>query len=232
MQRRHFLALLGAAFGASALRPAYALSVDQLATGDVASGLKEALTRGCTAAVGTLGVPGGFLDSQRFRIPLPPAIAKVEGGLRMLGMGSQADDLVTAMNRAAEAAVPEAKTLLLQAVKGMSVDDAKGILTGGDDAATQYFKRTTQQPLGEKFLPIVREATAKVGLAQRYNALAGKASSLGLVKGDDANLEQYVTSRALDSLYTLVGEQEKAIRQDPVGQGSKLLSKVFGALGH
>ena len=209
--------------------PGFALSLDALSNADVSAGLKEALNKGSAAAVAQLGQQGGFLNSSRFKIPLPPAVAKLESGLRLFGMGDQADALVVSMNRAAEAAVPEAKALLVDAVKKMSVEDAKGILTGGNDAVTQYFRRTTQAPLMEKFLPIVRQATAKLGLAASYNQLAGKASSFGLVKAEDANLEQYVATRALDSLYTLIGEQEKAIRQDPVGQGTALLSKVFGA---
>ncbi len=209
--------------------PACAGALDLLSNADVSAGLKEALSKGTGVAVAQLGATDGFLGNPRFRIPLPPTVAKLESGLRMFGMGAQADELITAMNRAAEAAVPEAKTLLLDSVKKMSLEDAKGILTGGNDAATQYFKRTTQAPLMEKFLPIVRQATAKLGVAQSYNQLAGKAASFGLVKAEDVNLEQYVASKALDSLYTVIGEQEQAIRQDPVGQGTKLLTKVFGA---
>ena len=228
MPTRLRLALLAALALPCATLPAMAGPIDLLSTADVSAGLKEALSKGSVAA-GQLGAADGFLGNSRFKIPLPPAVAKLESGLRMFGMGPQADELVTAMNRAAEAAVPEARTLLLESVKKMSVEDAKGILTGGNDAATQYFRRTTQTPLLEKFLPIVHQATAKVGVAQSYNQLAGKASSFGLVKAEDANLDQYVAGKALDSLYTVIGEQEQAIRQDPVGQGTKLLTKVFGA---
>jgi enolase len=148
----------------------------------------------------------------------------------MMGMGKQFDELVLSMNRAAEAAVPEAKALLVDAVKKMSVEDAKKILTGGDTAGTEYFKQHTEAPLSKKFLPIVKQATDRVGLAQQYNSLASQAKPFGLVKDDQATVEQYVTKKALDGLYLMIAEEEKAIRKDPVGQSSALLKKVFGAL--
>lgn len=214
-----------------ALMPLHAADpLDLLSKSDATAGLREALTRGATAAVEDLGKPGGFLDSDRFRIPLPPALDKASSAMRMLGMGGKADELRTAMNRAAEAAVPEARTLLVNAVKSMSVEDAKGILTGGDDAATQYFKRSTHDQLTARFLPIVHQATAKVGLAEAYDRYAGQGEQLGLVKPEDAKLDPYVTAKALDALYALIADKEKAIRADPVGQGSQLLGKVFGAV--
>ena len=135
------------------------------------------------------------------------------------------------MNRAAEAAVPEAKTLLLGSVKQMSLTDAKGILTGGDDAATQYFKKTTSTEMGAKFLPIVTKATENVQLAQQYNKFAEMGSKFGLVKKENVNLEQYVTQKTLDGVYLMIAQEEKAIRKDPVGQASSLIKKVFGSLG-
>ncbi len=146
-------------------------------------------------------------------------------------MGKQADELILRMNRAAEAAVPEAKALLVDSVKKMSLTDAKGILTGGDDAATQYFKKTTSAPMTEKFLPIVKKATEDVKLAQQYNKFAELDSQFWLVKKDQANLEQYVTQKTLDGVYLMMAEEEKAIRKDPVGQASGLIKKVFGAIG-
>jgi hypothetical protein len=150
--------------------------------------------------------------------------------MRKLGMGKRADELITTMNRAAEAAVPEAKELLVNAVKQMSLQDAKAILTGGDDSATQYFKRTTSAPLTEKFLPIVKKATEKVKLAEKYNRYAKQAAKLGLLDEKDASLEDYVTQKALDGLFFMVAEEERAIRKNPLGQASSLLQKVFGAL--
>ena len=198
---------------------------------DRTAALRTALTQGAQAAVGKLGVVDGFLGNPEVKIPLPGKLAKGEKLLRTFGLGAQADELVTAMNRAAEAAVPEAKTLLVDSVKQMSVQDATSILTGPDDAATQYFKRTTSEKLAAKFLPIVQKATAKVGVAQKYNAVAGKAQQYGLVGASDASVESYVTQKTLDGLFLMMAKEEKAIRDDPLGQSSKLLKKVFGAVG-
>jgi hypothetical protein len=150
--------------------------------------------------------------------------------MRSLGQGHRVDELVTSMNRAAEAAVPEATELLVSAVKSMSLSDAKGIVKGGETSVTQFFVGKTREPLGAKFLPIVTRATEQVSLAQKVNALAGKASRLGLTKRKDMNIEQYVTGKSLDGLFFMIGEEEKKIRQDPVGTGSDILKKVFGAL--
>lgn len=209
---------------------AHALSLDSLSNKDAAAGLKEALTQGAGKAVGLLGKTDGFLGNPQVKIPLPDSLQQVEGLMRGLGMGKYADELVTTMNRAAEAAVPEAKTLLINAIKQMSVQDAKTILTGGDDAATQYFRRTTAEPLGAKFKPIVQKAVARVKLADKYDQFAGKAAKLGLVKESDAHLENYVTQKALDGLFLMIAEEEKAIRKDPVGAAGGLAQKVFGLL--
>ena len=225
--------LTAALLGASFLMPLPARAADPLALlskADASAGLKEALGRGAEAAVQELGKADGFLGSDRFRIPLPPALDKAAQGLRMIGMGGKADELVTAINRAAEAAVPEARTLLVDAVRNMSVKDAKGILSGPDDAATQYFRTATRDKLAARFLPIVHQATAKVGLAQAYDRYAGQVAQFGVVKPEDAKLDPYVAGKALDALYALIAEKEKAIRADPVGQGSALLGKVFGAV--
>jgi hypothetical protein len=208
-----------------------AQGLSDLSGKETASGLKQALTQGAENAVAVLGRSDGFMDNARVRIPLPDSLQRVEGLLRSFGGGKQADELVLAMNRAAETAVPEARALLVKAVKDMSVQDAKGILTGGDTAATDYFRSKTQEALAAKFLPVVQKSTAQVGLAQKYNQFAGQAASFGLVDASQANLEKYVTRKALDGLYLMIAEEEKAIRKDPVGQASKLLSRVFGAVG-
>ncbi|MBW7902036.1 MAG: DUF4197 domain-containing protein [Rhodocyclaceae bacterium] len=195
---------------------------------ETASGLKEALTRGAEVAVAQLGKRDGFLGDKRVRIPLPDSVRKAEKMMRTLGAGKYADELIETMNRAAESAVVEAKPILVNAVKSMSFDDARGILTGGDDAATNYFRRTTSPEIAQKFLPIVKQATAKVQLADKYNQYAGRASKLGLLDEKDADLDQYVTQKAMDGLFLMVAEQEKAIRKDPVSTGSALLKKVFG----
>ena len=208
----------------------FALSLADLSNKDAVAGLKEALTQGAGKAVESLGRTDGFLGNPKVKIPLPPGVQKAEGMMRSLGMGKYADELETTMNRAAEAAVPEAKALLVNAVKKMSVEDVKGILQGGDDAATQYFRRTTAEPLGQKFKPIVQKAMAKVKLADRYDQFAGKASKFGLIKDQDAHLDEYVTQKALDGLYLMIAEEEKSIRQDPMDAAGKLARKVFSAL--
>jgi len=195
---------------------------------DAASGIRAALERGAGAAVDQLGRTDGFLGNPKVKIPLPGYLKDASKLARLTGQQKQVDDLVTAMNRAAEAAVPEAKTLLVSAVKSMSVDDARRIVSGGDDSVTKFFASKTRQPLGEKFLPIVTRETEKVGLAAQYNALAGKAAAMGLMKGEDASIERYVTGKALDGLYFMIAEEEKKIRRDPIGTGSALLAKVFG----
>jgi hypothetical protein len=209
---------------------AHALSLDALSNKDASGGLKEALTQGAGKAVAALGRTDGFLGNPKVKIPLPDSLKQVEGVMRTFGLGKQADELVTTMNRAAEAAVPEAKALLVGSVKQMSVQDAKGILTGGDDAATQYFKRTTSGPLTEKFRPIVKQAMQKVKLAEKYDQFAGKAAKFGLVKDEDTHLENYVTQKTLDGLYLMIAEEEKLIRKDPVSAAGSLARKVFGAL--
>ena len=211
--------------------PSFALGIGDLSNSDATSGLKDALTQGAAAAIGKLGVTDGFLGNAKVKIPLPDALRNIESGLRLMGMQRQADELVIAMNRAAEQAVPEAKALLTSAIKSMSVQDAKGILTGGDTAATEYFRRTTSGQLTEKFLPIVTKATSKVGLAEKYNNLAGRGAQLGLVDAKQAKIENYVTQKALDGLFLMIAEQEKAIRKDPVGTATGMAQKVFGLLG-
>ena len=211
---------------------AAAADLSSLSNSEAASGLKDALMQGASKAVGKLGTVDGFLKNPKVKIPLPDSMKKAEKAMRMFGMGKQADELVLKMNRAAEAAVPEAKTLLVDAVKKMSVSDAKNILSGGDDAATQYFRTATSGPMADKFLPIVKQATENVALAQQYNKFAAMGSRYGLVGKDQASLEQYVTQKTLDGVYLMMAEEEKAIRQDPMGQASSLLKKVFGAVGN
>ena len=209
---------------------AHALSLADISGKDAGGGLKEALTQGAGKAVEMLGKQDGFLGNPKVKIPLPESVQKVEGLMRGLGMGRQADELVTAMNRAAEAAVPQAKVLLVNAIKQMSVADAKGILSGGEDSATQYFRRTTSVPLAEKFKPVVREAMARVKVAEKYDQFAGKAAKFGLVREQDAHLENYVTQKTLDGLYLMIAEEEKAIRKNPAEAAGQLAKKVFGAL--
>jgi hypothetical protein len=210
---------------------ANAIELSGVTKTDATSALRTALTQGASKAVAQLGQADGFLLNPEVKIPLPPQLQSAERLLRRFGLGLMADQLVTTMNRAAEAAVPEAKTLLVNAVKSMTVADAKAILTGGEDSATQYFRSKTQSTLALKFKPIVTQATSRVGVTQHYNALAGRASQFGLLDPKSANIDDYVTAQTLDGLYKMIAQEELAIRNDPVGQTSKLLKKVFGALG-
>jgi len=211
-------------------RQAYALSLGDLTQAEAGTGLKTALEKGALTAISLLGKPDGFLGNPKVRIGLPGYLEDASKLLKNFGQGKRIDELVMAINRAAESAVPMGKDLLVGAVQSMNVNDAKNILTGGDTSVTTFFADKTRAPLGIKFLPVVNQATEKVGLAGKYNEFAGKAASFGLVKKEDANIQQYVTGRTLDGLYLIIGEEERKIRRDPVGSGSAILQKVFGAL--
>ena len=233
MQRRQFTPALAALLLARASCLALlgeAASAFALDEGEAASGVRAALERGADSAVSLLGKPGGFLDDPRVRIQLPSGLKSAASMLRAIGQQQRVDDLVNSMNRAAEMAVPEAKPLLLNAVRAMSVEDAVKIVRGGDTSVTDFFAAKTRVPLGEKFLPVVTVETQKVSLAAKYDAVASKGSAFGLVKPEDANVEQYVTRKALDGLFFMIGQEEKKIRADPVATGSAILKAVFG--GH
>ena len=228
MQRRFFSrVLVSTSAWLIADRCAFAASLSET---DAASGIRSLLERGAMSAIGLLGKNDGFLGNPLVRIPMPGYLQDAAKLLKAVGQQKRIDALVLAMNRAAEAAMPEAKGLLVGAVKAMSVEDGLRIVRGGPTSATDYFAGKTRAPLAERFLPIVTRATEKVQLADRYNKVAAKAAGLGLVKGDESNVQKYVTSRALDGLFLMIGEEERKIRKDPVATGSAILKKVFGAL--
>jgi len=233
MDRRQFngisISALGV-FASLATLQAQAITMADLSNADASKGLKTALEKGALSAIAILGAQDGFLGNEKVRIPLPGYLNDAAGLLRTLGQGARVDELLTAMNRGAEAAVPMAKDMLVGAVKTMTLTDAKGILAGGETAVSTFFEQKTRPQLGVKFLPIVSKATEKVGLVDKYNQLAGKAADIGLMKKEDANIQQYVTSKALDGLFFMIAEEEKKIRQNPVSYGSAILAKVFGAL--
>ncbi|MDP1977736.1 DUF4197 domain-containing protein [Undibacterium sp.] len=209
---------------------AHAISLADLSNQDASSGLKAALDKGSAAAVSKLGVDGGFLNNDKVKIQLPSILEKARPILQMTGKGQQLDELVLSMNRAAEAAVPMAKPLLVNAVKSMSLTDAKNILTGGETSVTDFFKQKTATPLSAKFLPMVKGVTDKAGLSAKYNGIMGQAQKFGAVSQQEATVEGYVTQKAMDALFLMIAEEEKAIRQDPLGAGSKAISKVFSLL--
>ncbi|MDR7379860.1 hypothetical protein J2X19_004556 [Rhodoferax ferrireducens] len=232
MYRRHFNSASVSALGLllwSTAQQVHALSLADLSDKEANQGLKTALEKSALAAVGLLGKTDGFLGNEKVRIPLPGYLEDAAKWLKKLGQGKRVDELVTSMNRAAEAAVPLAKDALVGAVKSMNFNDAKNILSGGDNAMTNFFAEKTRTPLFGKFLPVVTQATERVGAANQYNQLAGKAAGLGLIKKEDASIQDYITHKTLDGLYLMIGEQEKNIRQDPIGTGSAVLKKVFGA---
>ena len=209
-----------------------ALSQDQMV-----GGLKEALGKGVQQAIATLGKPDGFLNDVKVKIPMPESLQKVEKTLRMLRQDKLADEFVTTMNRAAEQAVPEAAAVLGDSVKQMSIADAKSVLTGTNNAATQYFRRTSETSLHTRFLPIVKAATEKAGVTGAYKRMTDKAGGGlgglggGLLAKQAPDLDDYVTRKALDGLFLKIAEQEKQIRENPVARTTDLLQKVFGAVG-
>jgi hypothetical protein len=216
-----------------------ALTQDQMV-----GGLKEALAQGVQTAVTNLGKSGGFLNDLGVRIPMPASLQKLEKAARAVGQGGLADNFIASMNHAAEQAVPEAAAVLGDSVRQMTIADAGAILTGTNDAATQYFRRTSETNLYERFLPIVQKATEQTGVTSSYKKLAattsGGLSGLGGLGGLGGNvsgleapdLDSYVTHKALDGLFLKIAEQEKQIRENPVARTTDLMQKVFGAVGH
>jgi hypothetical protein len=197
---------------------------------DQIGSLKQALTQGAQNAVKDLAKTDGFLGNEKVRIPLPDNLKKVDATMRQFGMGKYADELNTTMNRAAEAAVPEAQALLVGAISKMSVKDATDILTSKEDAATQYFRSNTEAALASKFQPIVAKSMKKVKLSDKYNQFASKGTQFGLVDPKNANLNDYITRKAMDGLFIMMAEQEKNIRANPAQATGDLAKKVFGAL--
>jgi hypothetical protein len=193
-------------------------------------GLKQALSQGANTAVDSLSQVNGYLNNPAVRIPLPNSLQRLDDTLRPLGLGRYGDELTVAMNHAAEEAVPLAKSMLLNAISQMSVADVTGILTGGANSATAYFRSKTEAPLAQQFRPVIKQSTARVALAQKYNEIAAQGQRIGLVPAQDANINDYVTQKALDGLYTMMGQEEQAIRANPLQATGDLAKKVFSAL--
>ncbi len=199
---------------------------------EISSGLKEALGNGVKFAINSLGREDGYLGNPRVKIPLPSTLRKVEKGLRFAGQGKKVDEFVASMNHAAEEAVPVAIDVFVDAIKQMTFDDARKILfSGRDDSATQFFRRTSEETLREKFRPIVEEFTEKTGVTKQYKEMVGNYGFASALLGKDAtDIDGYVTQKALDGLFLLVADEEKKIRKDPIGRTTSLLRKVFGVL--
>ncbi len=191
-------------------------------------GLKEALSRGVSAAVASTGRPGGYYDNAVIRITMPPRLQTVEKGLRAAGMGPRVDEFVKSMNTAAEEAAPQARAILMEALRQMTFSDARGIVTGGNTAGTEYFKRTTTAEIQAAFRPIVEAAMAKTGVTQQFEALMGDAPKMPFMKTPAVDINQYVLDKSTDGLFVVMGEEEKKIRTDPAAQVTPLLKTVFG----
>ena len=209
---------------------ALALSLSELTQQDTATAMKDALTQGAQLAVSELGKPGGFSNNPDVRIELPGKLGSAARTLKMMGMGSQITALENSMNQAAETAVPQAQSILVNAISRMSLTDAKDVLTGGNDSATQYLERSSREEIRALFLPVVKQATDQVGVAQQYNAFASQAAGFGVVDANATSVESYVTEKALDGLFEMIAQQEATIRSDPTAAASNLARKVFGAL--
>lgn len=203
-------------------------STSSLSNDKIIAGLKQALQVSTGKAVAVTGKPDGFLKNAAIKILLPPKLQTVGKGMRMLGMGAQVDELEVGMNRAAEQATPYAKQIFLNAVKKMTFDDARHILTGGDTAATEYFKKQSTEDLTTAFTPIVKRSMQRVGVVQQYNQVLNSAPGGSALAGQ-FDLNKYVVSKTLDGLFLMLGEEEKKIRKNPAAQTTALLREVFGA---
>ena len=205
-------------------------TVASLTNSDMTGALKEALDKGVQHAVTQLGQPGGFLDDKRVRIPMPEKLAWVEKSLRTIGQDQLADEFIISMNSAAEKAVPEVASVFGDAIKSMSLEDAKGILQGPDDAATQYFRNNSSAALTERMLPIVKQATDAAGVTSHYKSMMSKAGGvMNMLNKDTTDLDSYVTNKAMDGLFLMIAAEEKKIRENPLERSSELMKKVFGA---
>ena len=203
-----------------------------LSTSEVTSGLKEALVKGTGYAVDLSGVKDGFYKNPRLFIPFPPEAEKVKETALKLGLDNQVNQFEETLNRAAEQAVQEAKPIFVNAITSMSVEDAFGLLKGGDNAATEYLRRKTSEELFSKFEPKVSEAVNSVKLTEYYNPLASAYNTASTFTGGkpiNPDLTAYVTQQSIDGLFTLIADEEKKIREDPGARVTDLLKKVFGS---
>ena len=206
-------------------------TVSELTQSEAAAGLRQALERGARSAVEKLGQPGGFLDNAEVRIPVPPQLESVAVGLRTLGQEDLANRFVASMNHAAERAVPIAADVFVATISSMTVDDALGVLRGGDTAATDYLRRTSADTLRQRFAPVVDQVISEGGVTRTYQQFLGAESMLGQLSGGRVpDLNDYVTDRALDGVFYMIAQEETRIRENPAARGTELLEKVFGAV--
>ncbi len=202
-------------------------SSSNLSDDKITAGLKQALQISTGNAVAKTGKPDGFLKNADIRIPLPAKLQTVGRGMRLVGMGAQVDQLEVGMNRAAEQAAPKAKAIFLSALRKMTFDDARRILTGGDTAATEYFKRASSDELTAAFTPIVHQSMENVGVVKQYNRVVQSAPG-GAALAGNFNLDKYVVGKTLDGLFLMLGREEQQIRKNPAARTTALLKEVFG----
>jgi len=200
-----------------------------LSTDDITLGLKEALTTGSNAVVSQLGASEGFSSDPAIRIPLPKTLVKARNIAKKIGLEGSFDDLELKLNQAAEEATPKAKALFLNAIEGMSVEDARGILSGPDNAATEYFRSKTGTDLKAQMRPIIDSALANVGAVTSFNSLLSKYNRIPLAPKVDADLTSHVTERGSNGIFHYLAQEEKAIRENPIKRTSQLLQRVFGS---
>lgn len=224
--RAYLTGLIGLFFAAQAC----ALSLNDLSQQQAGDGMKAMLEQSARAAVQQLSQSGGFNNNPAVRIELPGNLGKAARAMKMLGQGKQVAALEDSMNRAAEAAIPQAQVLLLDAVKKMTISDAKDILSGPENSATAYLDKSSREQLRSRFLPMIEQVTRSSGLAQQYNNFAGQAANFGVIDAKDASIEHYVAEQALDGLFTIIAEQEASIRQNPAQAASDIAKKVFGLI--
>jgi len=224
--RAYITGFIGLLFAAQAC----AFSLNDLSQNQAGDGMKAMLEQGTRIAVEQLSKPGGFNNNPDVRIELPGNLGKVARTMKMFGQGQHVTALEDSMNRAAEAAIPEAQALLLDAIQNMTISDAKSILNGPNNSATTYLDRSSREQLRSRFLPLVAQATQSSGLAQKYNNFAGQAANYGVIESKDASIENYVTEQALDGLFTIIGQQEASIRQNPAQAATDIAKKVFGLM--
>ncbi len=198
-----------------------------LSLGEIAAGLKEALQVGSETVVNQLSAADGFNTDTNIHIPLPGSLAKVQKALDKIGYSSFTDDLELKLNRAAEAATPKAKTLFMDAISAMSFEDAREILDGPDDAATQYFKEKMSPGLAEEMKPVIDDTLSQVGAIQSYDNMMGKYKSIPFVPDVKSDLTSHVVDKGMDGIFYYMAQEEKAIRQDPLKRTTQLLQKVF-----
>ncbi|MBB5059005.1 hypothetical protein HDF16_003728 [Granulicella aggregans] len=204
------------------------IDIASLTSAQAGDGLKEALSRGISTAVSSTGKPGGYFDDATIKILMPPSLQKVEKGLRSVGQGPRVDEFVKSMNSAAEEAAPAAKAIFMEALRSMTIEDAKGIVTGGNTAGTEYFKRTTSSKVADAFKPTIDKSMDKIGVTAQFKELMGNAPAIPFMKTPSVDINAYVLEKAVGGLFVVMGQEETKIRTNPSAQVTPLLKKVFG----